>query len=285
MESDVSSDGDVLLESDIMSCLGSEHLSLPVQRLVFTPDAIVCITKTAKLFEIFVSFNDFLEFHASYTGEEVTKLYDMSIFITVMEQRLSLYIVNEVDYTMVEIIDLANTVNVIRRIIRNVIGLSFDQLTQPPEISTMLNGYPELIVGKICDSTSVELPRNHIFVVKECVKRIQLIRTLNSNIIPHYVHDMMSGQVPLTGHENSPLTHKELEALYFYIGEKKQSTVHLLLNTMHHMVRHQQLLLTELNDPEVLYEIMRSGWLHVLLIGIISHKPKKKSNVPTHPKS
>lgn len=252
--------------------------------ITFTQDGIEMIKSVAARFLPYESFHDYLESYALYDAYDIESLYDTSSFNTLLSLRLSLYVVhNHDDYISLYVvndhnpnkipINSAQVVIMSGRIVQDVIEMTFEQIPPAHDNAIMMNGYPEHILEHVCSYNNVIIERHNIHAVKECLKRIEVVWKVFPTIIPKQVYNMMDSRIPLAGHPQSPLTQKELESICMYIGIKKHSRVTLLLNCLEQMASHSHLLKRDTVSEHDLFAILESGWLFVLMVGILCHIP------------
>lgn len=230
----------------------------------FTTEAIESIHTLSHALSRYISINDYLSKLAIDLIDTHGCLYDRYVFHTVHALHLSLYIV-EWHTSFDRPIEEQDVLTYMRQLLGDIVSMGLDMIPFPSEITALINGYPESLLERICcTNADTTLLRQDIYMMKESLACILALQKAHPRIIPHTLIPYTT--IPLVGHIHSPLNNNELETLYKYIGVRKESAVHILLQSLRQMGEHFYLLRQQ-QTKETLIDIIHSGWMYILFIG------------------
>ncbi len=218
--------------------------------ITFYRSAIILIQEIAPFLEKHLSFREvigrFQPIEISDLTTEFEKKMAMSIILYERDQQ----------NVVISDIDVLHRVNMmLMDAISNAcstMNIDFEE-----SISYLLDGYPIILLSEICHAR-----KYHAYIIAESVKRLITIRMKYS--FPKELYNVIDGLVPLVGDEKSPLTAKELEALYRYLGSRKNIYVHILLNCLFELSR-SCANFSGLIIKDNLIDAIKSSWLFLLL--------------------
>lgn len=139
----------------------------------------------------------------------------------------------------------------------------------------MLDGYPLQLLASICGTD-----QDRAYLTGESVKRFIDARKILHNWIPVELYDVIDNTIPLIGHEKSPMTELELNAIYRYLGSKKNIYVTILLNTLFELEKHKKYIIMDIMDEETINKVCKSAWFFLFLFGSIQVEHLEEDMLP-----
>lgn len=214
-----------------------------------TPDAISIINRFAEVIKGECLFKEVIEYSDPL---EVSGLYG------IFEQRFAMYIVSSImkgkSYIRSYMAYPSDIIRGINKLFSEVLNIGYSTFVE----ENLLDGYPITLLSEISG-----VSRFHVNIIGEAVRRFVEIRKSQPKWLPREIHNLLMGTVPLVGDRRSPLTKRELEAIYRYLGVRRTIYVHILLNTLFELKQHEKILNGLMREDE-LYDVCRSGWLYLL---------------------
>lgn len=184
-------------------------------------------------------------------------------FDRIFEQKLVMYISINIKNRNPTVGSYIMTKDNIIYEINNLVQETIDSIysTFPTENSVkfLLDGYPLLILTNICNSCSI-----HAHTMGESIRKFIEKRNTHPGWFPKELINITNGNTPLTGYSSSPLNNDELEALYRYVGSRKNIYIHMLLNALFELSEHSKLLQEDITEDTISI-ICKSSWLYLLL--------------------
>jgi hypothetical protein len=224
--------------------------------VALTLDAISVIRRFAEVIKEGVLFKEVVEDNDPL---EITGLDG------IFEQKLGMYIMSSI---LVGRSDIRSFMAYPNDIIRGINTLFSDILNIGYSTfleEDLLDGYPIALLTKISGAS-----RFHVNIIGESVRRIIEIRRSQPKWLPSELNNVMIGAVPLVGDKNSPLTERELDAVYRYLGVRKTLYVNILLNTLFELRQHENRLNRMMTEEE-LCDVCRSTWVYLLQIASVQN--------------
>jgi hypothetical protein len=223
----------------------------------FTPEAVEMVKTLAIALENHVAFQEYLF--------RVDPL-QISEFDRVFEKRLAMLVVTNVrkqDLTFrTYLITKSQVETEVEIFFRLVIQISCDTFPSEEDPRHLFDGYPLHLLATTC---SVDYPYAHM--IGESVKHLIMMRKSYSHFLPAILYNVLEGNVPLTGHHNSPLMPNELEAIYRYLGSRKSMYVHILLNSLYEVSQQKEIVTKFPMSADDIILLCKSAWVFLLLFG------------------
>lgn len=126
-------------------------------------------------------------------------------------------------------------------------------------IANTLDGYPTLLLSKVTGA-----PLNIVILIGQATRRFVAIRRDFPRRMPYELQRHTTGNCPLTGHEKSPLSREELEAISRYLGNSRGIYVHILLNCIFEFAEQEMLLRLRRMAVDEIITICQSGWFYLI---------------------
>ena len=223
---------------------------------VFLPEAVLRI-------EAIATKVDTLE----YALQHIRNMYDevdflsRSQFSTPTAYCLASYVISQIftlssQYIIDEYTVLHKIYNLLHEIVRQIL-----YIVRPVDsVKYMIEAYPLHIVTNICDSEYIDS-----YVIGECIRNIIKIKKVFPRWIPTGINEFLTEEVPLSGHEKSPLSELELQALLDYLGTNRKLFVRLWLQITFELTMHKRFNAEE-DLSLALQTLLNSKWLYVLCL-------------------
>lgn len=255
--------GIVSSEYDRNDKLIQNHLGSNEVVINFHRPSLILIHELAPTLERHLLFRELIN---QYQGIEIP------YFKNEFEQKLAMLIVlNIIEKRQCKNICSISSYDVIvevNSILMDIINKACNPITIEDEsIPHLLDGYPLSLLSEVCKAK-----KYHVHIVAESVKRFITIRKKYHFLLPTELYNVIDGLIPLIGDDKSPLTKRELEAIYRYLGSRKNIYVHILLNCLFEISRCIGDLtnMEEIQDRLIIAEenlltITKSSWLFLLL--------------------
>ena len=229
---------------------------IPQFEVSFTLDATILVKEFAANLEI----------HAAFEAE-LDKFSPLKLpeFDRICEQKLAMYITNGVQHVLpnvVYIIREEDVINEVNRLFWDVLSWGHNRFKSDDSLEHILDRYPTVLLSDIC-----KVPRVYTHMLGESMKHFVEIRKTHPDYLPKSLHNTLDYLAPLVGHPSSPFTELELEAIYRYLGARKNIYVRILLNCLYEVSQQIPLLLTDRTQPEYIIMVCKSAWLFMLLFG------------------
>ena len=203
----------------------------------FSIEAVNLLKKMCQLLEIHSLFNEMIKDHLPIDGSEFTKFFDrkMAAFLASRIASRRMISINNQDIMLIDYNDIIIAIN---ELINHGIYRGVRRLPPEDTIIHMLDGYPITLVSNIC----------------------------NIEFLPINLYPVIDSVIPLTGHKDSPLSQKELEALFRYLNSQKTLYVNILLNSVFELSQHVKYLNSIYMDEKKIIMILESSWYYLLLM-------------------
>lgn len=226
-------------------------------KISFTLDSVSLFKRLAEVLETHIAFRETVEDTAPLPIPNLERLF---------EQKLAMYIVSKIltsqSYVGLYIAYPDDIIRGINTLFVNVLNRGYSTFMD----EHLLDGYPVTLLTELSGAS-----RFHTHIIGESMRRFVEIRKTHPDWLPDEFHNVVTGIFPLTGHINSPLTQRELEALYRYLGAKKTIYVHILLNTLFELKEHEKRLNNRLLNEEQLCAVCKSSWLYLFLFASVQN--------------
>jgi hypothetical protein len=239
--------------------ISSEEDTQPEQKiLLFTTDAVSVIKRLSPLLEVHFSFHEILENIHPLTIAEFDKCF---------EQKLAMYISlknnNHIEEYHITKEDTIFSINELVSLISERALGTFSS----NNIKFMLEGYPVKLISDVCNAEN-----KYSYIMGESIKKFIEYRQGNQKWLPNQLIEGTNGNVPLTDHPDSPLTVKELNSLYKYLGSRKSIYVNMLLNSVFEWTQHVKHINSYINIEQTIASICKSSWFYLLLFASIKNR-------------
>ncbi|MCJ7636036.1 MAG: hypothetical protein MUO21_00950 [Nitrososphaeraceae archaeon] len=226
-----------------------------IDPIKFSEEAISLVKKISVHLEVHSAFRDIIEHLSPFKIDAFGKFF---------EQQLASYIINYVKNK--NIIEYCHTIEAINFLISDLINRGYDTFSSTNTIAYMLYTYPLTIVADICKTTIY-----NAYIIGESVKKFIEVRQSYHHWMPNVLSITTVGFCELAGEQESPLSKIELDALYQYLGVKKQIYVHMLLNCLYDFVKYDRYLNSGLLNEEHIIDLSKSSWFYLFLFASIQN--------------
>ena len=226
----------------------------------FSIEAVNLLKKMCQLLEIHSLFNEMIKDHLPIDGSEFTKFFDrkMAAFLASRIASRRMISINNQDIMLIDYNDIIIAIN---ELINHGIYRGVRRLPPEDTIIHMLDGYPITLVSNICN-----IDRYYVHYIGEAIKNLIKIRRICVEFLPINLYPVIDSVIPLTGHKDSPLSQKELEALFRYLNSQKTLYVNILLNSVFELSQHVKYLNSIYMDEKKIIMILESSWYYLLLM-------------------
>lgn len=187
--------------------------------------------------------------------------YELPFLITDFDKRFYRFICTKIiysydlrDYYNIDIYDVVREINCV---IQYIITEGYSSFQNIKPIDFMLSNYPITLLSNICNSRNI-----NTYILTESLKTF--IKTQGNKRLPDKLSLVSSSIIPLVGHVHSPLDESELNALFEYLGTKKKSYVHILLNILYELSEQEKYLYEYMLCEDDLLQIIKSSWFYIL---------------------
>lgn len=240
--------------NDIEATFFDIHIDDPTP---FTQDAIDILKQLAENLEIHAAIVEHIEHLEPSENEQLDRIF---------EQKLATYI----SITITTIVTYDNVVTRVNKLLHDIINEGISQFVSDSGIPHMLNGYPIGILAAVCNTH-----KKNVHIMGESVKHFINFRKSFPTWLPCNLELATIGGTPLIGDINSPLDKLELEAIYDYLGSRKNIYVHILLNCLFELAGQDEYSYTMLSTPVIAANIItvcKSSWLYLFLFAVGQNK-------------
>jgi|SRR3972149_2171479 len=231
--------------------------------VAFDIDAVDVLKRLAQSLEVHPPFCDMVD-HCDPIA--------LSDFDRTFEQKLATYISLEVKrYPFANKIIIITYDDIIREVdmfVKEVLQRGYDTFPSEGTMSHMLDGYTISILADVCNTSYV-----NAHVMGESVRRLIELRKTYPKWLPSELQLISQGSYPLIGHSNSPLTEIELKALHQYLGSRRDIYVHILLNGLFELSKHDDVVRSHSMTEQELLMVCKSGWLYLFLFASLQNDP------------
>jgi hypothetical protein len=221
----------------------------------YTKEALECLRRLSSALEKHEVARDILE--------NIDQSYVPGLD-RIFEQKLAMYVKMRVRSNKewdIYIVTYDDVIDEVNNLIRSMFCTTARTNVNDRNIYHMLIAYPMQILSTVCVSDF-----SHSYVMGESVKKLIEIRKTNTKWLPVEVQLCAQGNTNLVGADNSPLTEMELEALYRYLGSRKQIYVHILLNSLFELSRDKSMLDGIYLTEDQIIKICGSSWFYLFLL-------------------
>lgn len=229
--------------------------------VVFTKEAVVILKDIAQVLELHPPFRGKIDEYDPVPVPEFNRSF---------EQKFAMYIGSNLKYRVERALLFSLTdyyviteIDVIKEstaLIQEMLNRGYNTFPPQGTIQHMLNGYPISLLSQVCGATLV-----NAHIIGESVKRLIELRKTYPRWMPDELQLCTQGNCPLTGHKDSPLNQEELDALYRYLGSRKNIYVNLLLNCLFELSRHESFLNIFPMTSSSILTVGRSSWFYLFL--------------------
>jgi len=231
--------------------------------LAFEHSAFNLLKRLASNLEVFVQIVNLVDDY---------ECFEMDGLNSIFEQKLATYIGLKLNPKQQYCDNFIIRDQDILKEITNIINLVLDEYRfnfyRIDDIANMLNEYPINLLMVICKTEY-----NKAYLIGESVKRFIAVREILNNWIPVELYDVIESNMPLIGHEKSPLTELELYALYRYLGSRKNIYVNILLNSLFELEKCNKFITAPIMNEEMICTVCKSSWFFLFLFASIQYHP------------
>ena len=222
--------------------------------VVFTMEAINLIKLFSEKMEQHGVFRDFIEPFIMIEIPELERIF---------EQKLAMFIslkVKERKNVGEIIICDSDVTKSVTLLIHDIINMGNEILPEEGTIAHMLDGYPILLLSKVCDTNTF-----NAHIMGESMKKFIQIRKTHKDWLPIGLEITIFENCELVGEEKSPLERYELDALFRYLNTNRSIYITMLLNCIFELREHERVLKCDNMKADDIIKVCNSSWLTLFL--------------------
>lgn len=222
--------------------------------VVFTMEAIDLIKLFSEKMEQHGPFRDFIEPFSMIEIPELERTF---------EQKLAMFIsleVKEREDRGEIIICNSDVTKCITLLLHDVINIGIIQLPEEGSIAHMLDGYPILLLSKVCDTNTF-----NAHIMGESMRKFIHMRKTYKDWLPVGLEITIFENCNLVGDAKSPLEKYELDDILRYLNTNRSIYVTMLLNCIFELREHDRVLKCDNMKCDDIIKVCNSSWLTLFL--------------------